>query len=260
MNTFMQLPADSSGVNVLIALFGLAVGSFLNVVIHRLPGGWRTFFASIFSRCPRCGRVIHWYDNIPVLSYLLLRGRCRSCRQSISIQYPLVELSMAGIVYWLFQQYGANIYFYLYTIFFALMLAASVIDIRQRLIPDPLVIAGCLIGIGGSLLTPLPGWTNAVIGMVAGVLVPLVMLSAYERLRGNILIGGGDIKLLGMIGAFLGWQPLGEILFSSALIGGLVAVGFKLAGTSIRLPFAPFLFMGTLCALFASDVFDFIKV
>ena len=260
MNGYDHLMTTSWEVTALSGVLGLALGSFLNVVICRLPQGWKVFFSSAFSRCPRCGRPIGWFDNIPLLSYLLLRGRCRACKQLISIQYPLVELAMAAIAMWLFTLYGPTTFFFLYLAFFGLLLAASVIDLRLRVIPNALVAAGCLIGIGGSLLTPLPGWTNAMAGLVFGLVVPLLVVSSYERLRGKTLIGGGDIKLMGMIGAFLGWQPLGEILFYSALTGGLVAAGYKLAGTPIRLPFAPFLSLGTLCALFLPGWFPFFKV
>lgn len=260
MNTLMQLHSGSPGPLLLSGAFGLALGSFLNVVIVRLPGGWPSFFGSIFSRCPQCGARIRWYDNIPLLSYLLLRGRCRACGRPISIRYPLVESAMAVITAWLFFVYGPTPYFFLYTVFFAILLAAAVIDLRQRTIPDALPLIGCLAGIGGNLFTPLPGWPHAVAGMILGALVPLMVTSTYEWLRDKPLIGGGDIKLLGMIGAFVGWQPLGAILFYSAGCGILVAAPLKLAGKPGRLPFAPFLVLGTVCALFGPDLFSTFQV
>ncbi|MGI6656200.1 MAG: prepilin peptidase [Desulfobulbus sp.] len=260
MNSLILFGSGSTAGLALSAAFGLALGSFLNVVIARLPHGRQEFFKSLFSQCPQCGHRIRFSDNIPVLSYLLLRGRCRDCGQPISIQYPLVELAMAGITTWLFSLYGPTPYFYLYTIFFALLLAVSVIDLRLRQIPDSLVITGCLAGIIGSLFTPLPGWTHAMAGMVFGTMVPLMVVSTYEWLRNTTLIGGGDIKLLGMIGAFLGWQPLGSILFYSAISGVVVAVAVKLAGKPARLPFAPFLTLGTLAALFGPDLSSMFKV
>jgi len=251
MNILHSLQNSSIAPLLLSTLFGLALGSFLNVVILRLPGGWQVFFGSVFSRCPQCERRIGWYDNIPVLSYLLLRGCCRSCGKRISLQYPLVELIMAVITTWLFHNYGPTPYFFLYTLFFALLLAVAVIDLRLGTIPDSLVIFGCLAGMTASVFTPFPGWLNALIGMVLGCLVPLVVTTIYECLRNKTLIGGGDIKLLGMIGAFVGWQPLGSILFYSALLGLLVAVGCRLVGKSDRLPFGPFLAIGTVLTLFA---------
>ncbi len=244
----------------LSAAFGLALGSFLNVVICRLPGGRAAFFSSVFSRCPQCGTRIRWYDNIPLFSYLLLRGRCRACSKRISIQYPLVELAMGAVSVFLFHFYEASPYFFIYIVFFGILLAVSVIDCRQRLIPDSLVLIGCVVGIGGSLVTPLPGWTDAMAGLVFGVSVPLIVVTTYEMLRKKSVMGGGDIKLIGMIGAFLGWHPLGAILFYSALGGGIFAASTKLAGHSSRLPFAPFLALGTLYTLFGPDLFHSCKV
>nr|WP_320013192.1 A24 family peptidase [uncultured Desulfobulbus sp.] len=251
MNTVQVLQNSSIAPVLLSSCFGLALGSFLNVVILRLPEGFQVFFGSVFSRCPQCERRIGWYDNVPVVSYLLLRGRCRACGRRISIQYPLVELAMAAITTWLFYSYGPTPYFFLYTLFFALLLAVAVIDLRLRTIPDSLVILGCFAGITGSFFTPFPGWINALAGMVLGFLVPLVVTTIYEWLRDKTMIGGGDIKLLAMIGAFVGWQPLGSILFYSALLGLLVAVAARVTGKSDRLPFAPFLALGTLIAMFA---------
>ncbi|MBM9536583.1 prepilin peptidase [Desulfobulbus alkaliphilus] len=244
----------------LITVFGLALGSFLNVVISRLPGGRREFFSSIFSRCPHCRGRIRWYDNIPLLSYLLLRGRCRDCGVTIPLQYPLVEAAMAAVAVFLYLQYSATAYFYLYICFFAILIAVSVIDLRQRWIPDSLVIIGIGCGIIGSLFTPLPGWTHAMAGLVFGTTIPLMLVTTYETLRGKIVMGGGDIKLIGMIGAFLGWQPLGLILFYSALVGSLAALGLKWAGRFPKLPFAPMLTLGTLLAVFAPDLIPFLKV
>lgn len=244
----------------LITVFGLALGSFLNVVICRLPGGRQVFFSSIFSRCPHCHGRIRWYDNIPLLSYLLLHGRCRDCGARISPQYPLVEAAMAAVAVLLYLQYSATAYFYLYTCFFAILIAVSVIDLRRRWIPDSLVILGICCGIIGSLFTPLPGWTHAMAGLVFGTTIPLIVITTYEALRGKIVMGGGDIKLIGMIGAFLGWQPLGLILFYSALSGGLAALGLQWAGRSAKLPFAPLLTLGTLLAVFAPDLIPFLKV
>lgn len=259
MNAFDTSMYNQNMLIVLSAVFGLALGSFLNVVICRLPGGGRAFFVSVFSRCPHCGARIRWFDNIPLLSYLLLRGRCRACTKRISIQYPLVELAMAAVSVWLFQVYGSAPLFFIYIAFFGILLAISVIDLNRQWIPDSLVFIGCGIGIAGSLVTPLPGWTNAMAGLVFGVTVPLMLVSAYEMLRRKEVMGGGDFKLIGMIGAFLGWQPLGAIVFYSALLGTLFAVGMKLADHPTRLPFAPFLTLGTLYTLFGPDLFHSCK-
>lgn len=237
------------------AIFGLALGSFLNVVICRLPEGWRVFFSSMFSRCPSCRKTIHWRDNIPVLSFLLLRGRCRACGNPISAQYPLVELAMGVASVLLFLRLGPSPYFFTYLCFFFLLLGVSVIDLQRMEIPESLILPGIICGIGFSLATPFPGWTNAMAGLVFGTTIPLVLVSSYEALRKTTVMGGGDIKLIGMIGAFLGWQPLGMVLFYSSLAGVVVAVGLKMAGRPSRIPFAPFLSFGSLCALIGPEIF-----
>jgi leader peptidase (prepilin peptidase) / N-methyltransferase len=241
----------------MVAVFGLALGSFLNVVICRLPQGWKIFFSSAFSRCPFCGTAIHWYDNIPVFSFLLLRGRCRDCGVRISVQYPLMELAMAMAAVFLFRRFGPSPYFFSYLCFFFILLAIAVVDFRRMEIPDSLIVIGMVCGIGFSLITPFPGWTNAMAGLVFGTTIPLILVTSYEALRKSMVMGGGDIKLIGMIGAFLGWQPLGAILFYSALIGMVAALGLKVIGKSGRIPFAPFLFLGTLCTLTGPDFFSY---
>lgn len=233
-------------VAALVFFLGLAVGSFLNVVICRLPGGGREFFSSSRSRCPECGTQIRFYDNIPLLSFLLLGGKCRACGVKISWQYPLVELAMGGIALLLYFLYQTSGYFFVYLIFSALLLCCSLIDIRHRIIPDSLLAAGCIAGLVSSYFTLFPGLTNAFIGLAGGIVLPLVVVSGYELLRNKTLIGGGDIKLLGMIGAFVGWQPLGLVLFYAAMSGCLVLLLLRFSAKfSQPLPFAPFLTFGT---------------
>jgi len=239
----------------LVTVLRLALNSFLNVVICRLPQGWKVFFSSAFSHCPSCRTAIHWYDNIPVFSFLLLRGRCRACSVRISLQYPLTELAMAMAAVFLFYRFGPSLYFFSHLCFFFMLLAISVIDFQRMEIPDSLLVIGMICGIGFSLITPFPGWTHAMAGLVFGTTIPLILVTSYEALRQTTVMGGGDIKLIGMIGAFLGWQPLGAVLFYSSLSGMVVALGLKVIGRSSRIPFAPFLFFGTICALTGPDIF-----
>jgi len=255
MSHMMQLMPAPPAALVLVALFGLAWGSFLNVLICRLPGGWRHFFAAARSRCPRCYTKIRWYDNVPLLGYLLLRGRCRDCGGRISPWYPLVELAMAVGVLVLFSVYSLSSFFFVYLVFFSLLLVIAVIDLRQMSIPDCLPIAGMCCGIAASLVTPLPGWPHALAGLACGITAPLLLVLVYEAWRHTTVMGGGDIKLLGMIGSFLGWQPLPEVVFYGALSGVLAALALLLSGRSTRLPFAPFLLLGTLMVLFGPDYF-----
>lgn len=257
MNFWFPTLTNVHGQLFLVAFFGLALGSFLNVVICRAPQGWKVFFSSAFSRCPSCGTAIHCYDNIPLLSFLLLRGRCRSCGIRISWQYPLVELAMTLVALLLFRRFGPTPYFFSYLCFFFLLLAIAVIDLQRMEIPDNLLVSGMISGIGFSFLTPFPGWSDAMAGLVFGTTIPLILVTSYEALRRKTVMGGGDIKLIGMIGAFLGWQPLGAVLFYSALSGMVVALGLRLCGMAGRMPFAPFLFLGTLCALLGPDIFSY---
>jgi len=255
MTSFSPVYTGINGQLLVVAgVLGLAIGSFLNVVIYRLPQGWKVFFSSAFSRCPSCLTTIHWYDNIPVLSFLLLRGRCRACGSRISVQYPLVESCMGAITVLLFFRFGPSPYFFSYLAFFFVLLAVSVIDLQRMEIPDSLVVFGMTCGIGFSLVTPFPGWTNAMAGLVFGTTIPLILVTSYEALVKKTVMGGGDIKLIGMIGAFLGWQPLGAVLFYSSLTGIMAAVGLMATGRSSRIPFAPFLFIGTICALMVPDL------
>lgn len=255
MNLFFPTISNIYAQGAIAAIFGLALGSFLNVVICRLPQGWRVFFSSMFSRCPSCLKAIHWMDNIPVLSYLLLRGSCRSCGSAISLQYPLVEIAMGVASVLLFLRFGPSLYFFSYLSLFFILLGVSVIDLQRMEIPDSLIICGIICGIGFSLVTPFPGWTNAMAGLVFGTTIPLILVTSYEALRKATVMGGGDIKLIGLIGAYLGWQPLGMVLFYSALAGLVAAIGMKAAGRPSRIPFAPFLSFGTLCALLRPEFF-----
>ena len=234
--------------------FGLVLGSFFNVVICRLPGGARSFFIPAVSQCPVCCNRVRWYDNIPLLSYAILGGKCRNCGTTISLQYPLVESLAAVMVWWLYYNHSFYIYFYVHLVFFSLLLCMSVIDLKHRRIPNELLVIGMVAGVVFSLFTPFPGWKNSLAGLVLGYCVPLVLFTLYELLRGKTLIGGGDIKLLGMIGATIGWQPMGSVLFYSGLAGLLVAVVYKVRGRELQLPFVPFLTFGTFFTLYGPDI------
>ena len=236
---------------LLIVALGLTLGSFLNVVIYRLPGGWRFFFASTRSRCRACKSSIYWYDNIPVVSFLVLKGRCRRCCQTISWQYPLMELLMGALTLVLYRQYGLFVYFYKYLVMVFLLLAAAVIDLQTRKIPDSLIYIGIGAGVLFAFLCPFPGWRQSLLSLGIGFLVPLVVVTLYELLRGKTMMGGGDIKLMAVIAVFLGWQRLGPMIIYSCLVGLLVALIFKGAGAKGSLPFAPSLATGTALVLWS---------
>lgn len=239
---------------LLIIGLGLALGSFLNVVICRLPRGWGEFSGSVFSRCPGCRNKIRWYDNIPLLSFIFLRGRCRSCGMRISPQYPLVEAAMGLAAFFLYQRYGLSIFFYKYLCFTALLLGAAVIDLKTGHIPDALTFSGMAAGIFFAFLCPFPGWSRSLSGLGLGLLVPLLPVAIYETIRKKTVMGGGDIKLMGLIGVFLGRQHLGPMLFYGSLAGLVAALLFKIKGrTSFKLPFAPFLAAGSFLVIWGPD-------
>ncbi len=233
-------------------VFGAVIGSFLNVVIHRLPDSSRSI-AFPPSHCPRCSTPIRWYDNIPVLSYLALRGRCRACRQTISPRYPLVELCMAFLSLALYSRFGAGIAFVYYFPFLAALLAIIFIDIDHQIIPDAISLPGIVIGFAGSFVNPLVSWQQSGLGILVGGGLLYAVAATYMLLTRREGMGGGDIKLLAMIGAFLGWQSLLYVVFASSLIGsvvGLVAMRIQGKGGRTRIPFGPFLAVAAMSYLF----------
>jgi len=230
-------------------IFGLIIGSFCNVVIHRLPQG-----ASIVtpgSHCPSCKTPIRPRDNIPLVSYLLLRGRCRVCKEPISLRYPAVEL-LSGVLYvllWL--KFGLSIPLGGYAALTSTLLTVALIDYDHKIIPNTITLPGIVIGLGLSLwalpITPLASLLGVLVGGAFFYLIALVS-------RGGM--GGGDIKLIAMIGAFLGWQGAFFTIFSGALLGSLVGVTLMLLGKKGRkdkVPFGPFLSCGAILFLLCGE-------
>jgi len=236
-----------------LALFGLAVGSFLNVCIHRLPR--RQSIVSPGSRCPGCGYVLRWYDNIPVVSYVMLRGRCRACQSQISVRYPVIEsVTMAVFVahYWIF---GSDILLIPRLLFACTLIVLFAIDLEHHLLPNAITLPGIVVGLIFSLLLP-PGIVSAVIGVLVGGGSLWAIGEAYYRFAGQEGMGGGDVKMLAMIGAFLGWKlVLVTLVFSSisgALIGMLI-LAIKRGGLKYALPYGTFLALGGLVASLFGD-------
>ncbi|RLB18569.1 MAG: prepilin peptidase [Deltaproteobacteria bacterium] len=232
-------------------LFGLALGSFANVCIYRLPLG--RSIVSPPSSCPHCGQQIKFYDNIPLLSYLLLKGKCRVCGHPISAQYPLVELSMGLISLALFIRYGASYQYILYLLFTGSLVVITFIDLHHQIIPDVVSLPGIAVGFLSSFFLISVSWIDSVIGIVAGGGALLVIAIIFEKLTGREGIGGGDIKLLAMIGAWMGWKALPFIVLVSSLAGTIIGGGALLItgkGYGVRIPFGPFLAMGTLIYFF----------
>ena len=236
------------------ALLGAVVGSFLNVVILRLPKGGSLVFPA--SHCPQCGYTLRWYDNIPLVSFVLLRGRCRQCRQAIALQYPLVELAMAMLSVLLLQHFGWSFVFFYYFLFVAALLVIIFIDIHHQIIPDSISLPGIVLGFAGSFLNPLVSWQQSGLGIFCGGGILFTVAYGYFLLTKREGMGGGDIKLLAMIGAFLGVQSLLFVVFFSSLSGsiiGIMAMVRQKKGGQTRIPFGPFLAIAAGIFLFLQE-------
>lgn len=240
---------------VFAAVLGAVVGSFLNVVILRLPAEGESIVRPA-SHCPGCGATLRWYDNIPVVSFLLLLGRCRACRKPISWQYPLVELAMAGLSLALFWKFSFSFAYVVYFLFAAALLAVIFIDLAHQIIPDVISLPGIAAGFLFSFLHPHLSWQDAAIGILAGGGVLYAVAMGYYLVTGREGMGGGDIKLLAMIGAFLGWQSLPFVILSSSLLGTIAGIGAMIhqkKGGKTVIPYGPFLALGSYLYLFFSD-------
>jgi leader peptidase (prepilin peptidase)/N-methyltransferase len=223
---------------VVAALFGLVVGSFLNVCIVRLPRDQSVVTPR--SRCPQCGQAIAWYDNVPVGSWLALRGRCRHCHEPISVQYPLVEAATGAIWAGAVWYYGLTATAGAAAIFGTLLLGIAVTDARHYLIPNEYTLGGLPVGLALSLRDGWPGLLQAAIGAAVGFGLLLLVAWAGEKAFKQEAMGGGDIKMMAMVGAFVGWRGVLLTLFGGALLGTLVFVPLTLRKRQL-VPFGVFL-------------------
>ena len=240
---------------IIATVFGAVVGSFLNVVILRLPNDDESI-SFPGSHCPKCKQPLHWYENIPIVSYVALRGKCRTCKETISWQYPLVELSMAILAAILYQRFTFCFEFVFYFVFFAALLVIIFIDIHHQIIPDRISLPGILIGFAGSFSNELVTWQQSALGIFLGGGVLYTVAYAYYAITKREGMGGGDIKLLAMIGAFLGWQSLLYVVFTSSLVGsviGIAAMFKQKKGGQTRIPYGPFLALGAISYLLLSQ-------
>jgi leader peptidase (prepilin peptidase) / N-methyltransferase len=227
----------------LIALgaFGAILGSFLNACVFRLPRGVSMITPP--SACPRCGTPIRWHDNVPVLGWLLLHGRCRSCRESISPRYPVVEALTALVFLLLALHYGPVPELPLALCFAWIMILVTLVDFDARIIPDAVTLPGIALGFLAALVGPL-SLRDAVIGAGLGLFLLWGIAWVYERVTGIEGMGGGDIKFAAMLGAFLGWKGLLVTLFLASLGGALtggVLMALRRGGGKTALPFGSFL-------------------
>jgi leader peptidase (prepilin peptidase) / N-methyltransferase len=236
---------------VLVFALGCCLGSFYNVVIHRLPAG--ESLVSPGSHCPGCRNPIAFYDNVPLLSYLVLRGRCRRCGAAISARYPLVE-GVAGLfALLLYRKYGFHPQLAVEFFFVSLLLVISFIDLDTFLIPDVLSLPGIAAGFALSFLTPRLSWIDSLLGILVGGGILYAIAVSYAFLRKKEGMGGGDIKLLGMIGAFVGLEGVIFTVVAASVVGMAVALPIlwrKKGGMGTAIPFGPFLSIGAVCYLF----------
>ncbi|MBM4340295.1 MAG: prepilin peptidase [Deltaproteobacteria bacterium] len=240
--------------HIISILFGAMVGSFLNVCICRLPK--EESIVRPGSHCPKCNTPIRFYDNIPVLSYILLRAKCRNCKTPISIQYPIVEVITALSSFFLFTTYGVSLSFIYYFLFVAALIVITVIDLYHQIIPDVISLPGIIIGPLGSLVITQITFSDSLIGVISGGGSLFLVATVYQWLFKREGMGGGDVKLLAMIGGFLGWKAVILTIILSSFIGSIVGIAIILIkGKDFKyaIPFGPFLAVGAVIALFWGD-------
>jgi leader peptidase (prepilin peptidase)/N-methyltransferase len=233
---------------------GLIIGSFLNVCIARLPAGESVVFPG--SRCPACRTAIKWYDNIPVLSYLILRGRCRACHAPISPQYPIIEAATSlafalQAIVWNDDvvMLGSRL------VFTALLVVLFGTDLETQRLPNVITIPGAIAGVLFSLWLP-PGLVASLAGLALGAFVLLAVRWLWQRLKGVEGMGLGDVKMLAMIGAFLGWRQVWVVLFLSSLAGAIIGIALtasRRGSMKSRLPFGTFLALAAFGASLIGD-------
>lgn len=258
---------------VVTVLFGLMIGSFLNVVIHRLPimmeREWHRNCAELQgkeppeetpytlskprSACPKCGHMITALENIPVISYLFLRGKCSACKTPISIRYPLIEALtglLSGLIAWKFgytaQAFGALIFTYV-------LIALTFIDADTQLLPDDLTLPLVWLGLLFNMSNVFTDIRSAVIGAMAGYLILWAVFWLFKIVTGKEGMGYGDFKLLAAIGAWFGWQLIPAVILLSSVVGSIIGIGlivFAKHGRNVGIPFGPYLALGGIAALF----------
>jgi leader peptidase (prepilin peptidase)/N-methyltransferase len=239
---------------LVIGLIGLVIGSYLNVLIHRIPREKSTVLPR--SSCPYCQGPIHALDNIPVLSFLWLRGRCRHCKAPISWRYPLIEILTAGLFVVSFWRFGLHPTLLHAMLFCSLMVVLAAIDVEHLLLPDRLTLPGIVVGLGLQIWYPQPGLLDAVLGTLIGAGILILVINYWYWLRGEEGMGIGDVNMLALIGAFLGWQGVLTTLFLATISGAVVGLALMLAGRlglQSRLPFGFFLALGGLLSLFFGE-------
>ena len=228
----------------LAGVLGAMIGSFLNVCILRWGAEPKESVVSPRSRCPRCGKGLAWYDNIPIISWLLLRARCRGCGQPISFQYPLIELATALLWAYLAWRHGFALEALRGAVFGTILLGIAMTDARAYIIPDEFTWGGLVIGLLFSLAGGFSGLQQAVLGAAVGFGILWLVGTVGTWIFKEDAMGGGDVKMMAMVGAFVGWQGVLLTIFLGALIGSLIFVPLTLIGQKKLVPFGIFLAIG----------------
>ncbi|MBW2604652.1 MAG: prepilin peptidase [Deltaproteobacteria bacterium] len=246
-------------INVLIVglvfMFGMCIGSFLNVCIYRLPSSTSIINPSR-SFCPQCNSAIQFYDNIPVFSYLWLKGRCRNCKAPISLRYPLVELMTGILAVAIFFMFGLTPEGVVYFVLISSLLVITFIDIDHKIIPDIISLPGIPMGIAASFVLPAMTFKSSLLGLLAGSGSLFLVAWTYSLITRKEGMGGGDIKLLGMIGAFIGWKGVIFTIFVASLAGtfvGMIVMLLKGKNLKFAIPFGPFLSIGAMSFIFFGE-------
>ncbi len=256
---------------ILFFILGSLIGSFLNVCIYRLPLE-QSVAKPARSFCPGCKKTIRWFDNIPVISYLILGGKCRDCKVRISLRYPLVELITAGTFLLFYTRYGLSYNFFYYTLFTCGLIVATFVDIAHRIIPDEISVGGIAVGFLlnafiGLKLKPITYNLKPLLDSLLGILIGggIIYLTGYlfdlvyfkllkrPPIQGETeSMGGGDVKLLAMIGAFLGWKNAVIAFFLAPFLGLILGIVNLVSKKDHTIPYGPFLSIAALLALFFS--------
>lgn len=267
-----RIVAPSTLIGIFAALFGLIIGSFLNVCIVRIPN--RKSIVVPASACPKCGAAIRPWDNIPVVSWLLLGGKCRACKTKISAMYPVVELLTAVLFWGCYYAFGLTMEALKWAIFSALMIVLVFTDLRERILPDVVNFSGFAVGLALSLVTkptdgtalwlanrvfdfpppaPVTSLADALLGAAFGSGLLWLVAEAYFRFRGREGMGLGDVKMMLMAGAFLGLKRTALTILAGSVLGSLLGLAFMMArrkGSDYELPFGSFLGMAAVLVMF----------
>jgi leader peptidase (prepilin peptidase)/N-methyltransferase len=235
-------------------VLGACVGSFLNVCIYRISEGKSIVFPKSF--CPDCLRPIRFYDNIPVISYLILRGKCRDCHKKISYRYPVVELITALLSLFLFWKYGLSFQYFFAFVFVCTLIIITFIDLKHQIIPDIITLPGIPIFFLLTFFFIDVSFLDSILGILIGGGGFYLIAIVYQFITKREGIGGGDIKLMAMLGVFLGWKSLLFILLVSSLLGSIVGISMMIVhGKDLKyaVPFGPFLSIAAVAYMFMGN-------